>query len=90
MPIRANVGLRYEDTEVSSYTIGNPVIGFNWVSPLELSKIYASEEAADTLTGEYNHLLPNFDFSVDVIEDLVARVSYSKTIARSNIDAMYL
>lgn len=89
MPIRANVGLRYEDTEVSSYTIGNPVIGFNWVSPLELSKIYASEEAADTLTGEYNHLLPNFDFSVDVIEDLVARVSYSKTIARSNIDAMY-
>lgn len=89
MPVRANIGLRYEDTEVSSYTVGDPVIGFNWVSPLELSKIYAADEAADTLTGEYDHFLPNFDLSVDVIEDVIARVSYSKTIARSNIDAMY-
>lgn len=87
--VRANVGLRYEDTEVTSYTIGNPVIGFNWVSPLEMSKIYAAEEQADTLNGEYDHFLPNVDFSIDIIDDVIARASFSKTIARSNIDAMY-
>lgn len=89
LPVRANVGLRYEDTDVTSYTIGTPVIGFNWVSPLEMSKIEADEEQADVLSGSYNHFLPNFDLSIDVMDDVVTRLSYGKTIARSNIDAMY-
>ncbi|WP_062064943.1 TonB-dependent receptor [Cellvibrio sp. OA-2007] len=89
MPVKANVGLRYEETDVSSYTITKPVVGFNWVSPLEMSKIYADTEQSDTLKGNYDNFLPNFDLSLNVTDDLVTRFSYSKTIARSNIDAMY-
>ncbi|NHN38377.1 TonB-dependent receptor [Pseudomaricurvus alcaniphilus] len=89
MAVNANIGLRYEETDVTSYSLTNPVIGFNWITPLEMSKIFADSEAADTLTGAYDHFLPNMDFSLDIREDLVARVSYSKTIARSNIGAMF-
>ncbi|BFM13284.1 TonB-dependent receptor [Simiduia litorea] len=89
LPIRVNAGIRYEETDVESYTITNPVIGFNWLTPLEMSKIYAAESQADKLTGEYSHFLPNLDVAMDITDDLVARVAISRTVARSNIDAMY-
>lgn len=89
MPVKANVGIRYEETDVTSYTITNPVIGFNWVSPLEMSKIYSDTEQPDELDGSYDNFLPNFDFSLELREDLITRFSFSKTIARSNFDAMF-
>ncbi|MEP1445162.1 MAG: TonB-dependent receptor [Paraglaciecola sp.] len=89
MDFNANVGLRYEQTDVSSYSISNPVIGFNWITPLEMSKIYAADELNEELSGDYDHYLPNFDFSLNLTDDLITRFSYSKTIARSNIDAMF-
>jgi len=36
------------------------------------------------LNGSYDHLLPNVDFNIEFIEDVLFRASYSKTIGRPN------
>ncbi|EWH09651.1 TonB-dependent receptor [Catenovulum agarivorans DS-2] len=89
MDFNANIGVRYEDTDVSSYSIEKPVIGFNWVSALEMSKMYADEETSSTLYGDYNYFLPNMDFSLNITDDIITRMSYSTTISRSDISAMF-
>jgi TonB-dependent receptor len=89
MPFKANLGLRYEDTSVTSYSIENPVIGFNWITPLEMSKIRSSESQSSTLEGDYTNTLPSVNLSLEIQDDLVARFSYSTTISRSTIDAMF-
>jgi TonB-dependent receptor len=89
MPFKANLGVRYEDTEVTSYSVENPVSGFNWITPLEMSKIRSADEQSSLLEGDYTNTLPSVNLSLDIQDDLVARVSYSTTIARSDIDAMF-
>ncbi|MEG3767997.1 TonB-dependent receptor, partial [Alteromonas sp. 14N.309.X.WAT.G.H12] len=89
MEFKANIGVRYEQTDVSSYSITNPVVGFNWITPLQMEEIFADETYTETLDGDYDHYLPNLDFSLNISDDLVTRFSYSRTIARSDISAMF-
>lgn len=89
MRFRANVGVRYEDTEVTSYSLVDPVVGFNWITPLEMSKVYYGQVTRDDLEGAYDHWLPNLDMSLEMREGLIGRFSYSTTIARSSIGAMF-
>jgi len=89
MFFRANVGVRYEDTDVTSYSLTTPTIGFNWITPLQMSEIYFDEEVNEELDGGYNHWLPNADFSLEFAEGWIARLSYSETVARSSIGAMF-
>ena len=89
MPFIANIGVRYEDTDVTSYTVENRTIGFNWITDLEMSKIGNSDTSTEELTGGYSNTLPSINLSLEVVEDLITRFSYSKTLSRSNIDAMF-
>lgn len=89
MNMQANIGVRYEETHVESYTVLNPVIGFNWTTPLQMGQIRAEEAVSERFSGSYNNFLPNMDFSLEIVEGVKARMSYSKTIARSNISSMF-
>ncbi|MBT3136391.1 TonB-dependent receptor [Alteromonas sp. ALT199] len=89
MPISANFGVRYEETDVESYSVQRPVVGFNWITPIQVAKVLADEEVTETLEGAYEHFLPNLDFSLEMTDEFIARFSYSKTIARSSIGAMF-
>lgn len=89
MPLIANLGLRHESTDVTSYSVNNPTVGFNWITPLQMSAILADDEVSSTLDGDYSHYLPSMNLSLEIQDDLIARFSYSNTIARSNIDAMF-
>ena len=89
MPFKANVGVRYEDTDVTSYSIENPVVGFNWITPLEMTKIRSADQSSSELQGDYTNTLPSVNLSLEIQEDLITRLSYSQTLSRSNIDAMF-
>ncbi|XQW83604.1 TonB-dependent receptor [Thalassotalea piscium] len=89
MPFNANIGLRHESTDVTSYSLIQPVVGLNWITPLEMSKILAADKVSSELEGHYSHYLPSLNVSLEIQDDLIARFSYSNTIARSNIDAMF-
>ena len=36
----------------------------------------------------YSHVLPSFDFDIEVVDDVIARMSFSKTIARPTYDQL--
>ena len=87
--LRANLGVRYEETDVDSFSVGKQVVGFRHTTTQELSPISTEEEIAESLDGSYDNTLPNLDLSLELNEDIVVRASYSATIARANPDAFF-
>ena len=80
-PVDVRLGLRYEKTDISSQALSPAYIGINWVAGNELSAVQSDPDFT-SLDGSYDLALPNFDFKIDVTDDLVARFSYSETITR--------
>ncbi|TAP42394.1 TonB-dependent receptor [Alteromonas sp. KUL49] len=81
MPAWLSVGLRYEDTEVESSAKVPNVSYLAWDGANEFG-IREEGFTFTTLEGDYDHLLPSIDFKVEVMEDWIARASYSTTITR--------
>ena len=81
MPISLRVGLRYEETDVTSQALSPAYTGILQVAANEFSLQQDGQEFT-TLKGDYDVLLPNLDFGIDLTEDIVGRISYSKTISR--------
>lgn len=81
-PARLNAGIRYEETEVNSATEQAVPSGILWFSEDDFLVQQSGDLQDVTGEGEYDHLLPNVDFQVDILDNLVGRVSYSKTIGR--------
>ncbi|WP_066965792.1 TonB-dependent receptor [Microbulbifer sp. Q7] len=88
-PVRLNTGLRFEDTDVSGTSIQNGIVGLSYWHVEELREVNDDMPSADTLDGAYTRFLPNVDASIDLNEDLVARASYSRTLSRADISAMF-
>ncbi|RTE86287.1 MULTISPECIES: TonB-dependent receptor [Gammaproteobacteria] len=84
-PVQLNVGVRYEETDVTSRVRQSVERQVNWVSPSEWIMQYEPSDQATFLTLEGNHdvLLPSLDFKVELTPDLIGRFSYGKTIARA-------
>jgi TonB-dependent receptor len=81
MPVDMRLGLRYEQTDVDSKALSPNYTGLVWVAGNEL----ALQFDGTTFTrekGDYDYLLPNFDFSIDVTDQLKARTSLSRTLTR--------
>jgi len=81
-PAQVALGLRYEDTEVTSSALVPVATGVTWEAANEFSVNLSGESDFATLEGKYDYLLPSLDFNVEVIEDLIVRASYSETIGR--------
>jgi len=88
-PVQLNVGVRYEQTDVSSTVRQDVERQVNWVSPSEWIMQYEDGDANFlTLNGSHNMLLPMMDLRVDLTDDLVSRFSYGKTISRAPLGAL--
>ena len=83
MPASVVVGLRYEETEVtSSAKVPNPDDDTaRWVAANEFYWT-ADGTIFTTQTAEYDYTLPSVDFDIDFTDDIKFRASYSETIAR--------
>ncbi|WP_105101547.1 TonB-dependent receptor [Microbulbifer pacificus] len=88
-PVRLNTGLRFEDTEVVGTSIQNGILGLSYWHDEELREVNDDMPSADTLEGDYTRFLPNLDASIDLTDDIVARASYSRTLSRADISAMF-
>ena len=89
MPIRANAGLRYEKTDIESYSVRQGIAGFLYFNPQGLQTAFDGVEIRDTLNSSYDQFLPNVAVSIEPFDDFILRAAYSKTIARSNISSMF-
>ena len=83
-PVQINAGLRYEESEVPASALVNIPSAVWWQGGSEWHTQYSGVATVD-LTGEYDLLLPNFDFKIDLTEDLVGRISLGKSIARPDL-----
>lgn len=84
MPYNISVGLRYEDTKSSSTaTLASPT-AVPWLSnnDFEVNQGLAENAEDFTSTNSYSHLLPNLDFDISLTDTVMARASFSQTIAR--------
>ncbi|NHK26828.1 TonB-dependent receptor [Parvularcula flava] len=88
-PARLNAGIRYEETEVNSATEQSVPSGILWLADNDFLVQQSGDLQDVSGEGEYDHLLPNIDFQVDVTENLVARGSYSKTIGRVGYGSLF-
>ncbi|WP_440875951.1 TonB-dependent receptor [Thalassotalea sp. PLHSN55] len=89
MPVRVNAGVRYESTDVRAYSVQQGVLAMNYRHSQELRAVEDGVFAEQDLTGEYSRVLPNFDFSMNVTDEVVTRFSYSRTLSRASISAMF-
>ncbi len=80
-PANLVVGLRYEQTDVTSNTLLPDVTAIGWVSTNEFQIVRGDAEFF-TDKGDYDYLLPNIDFDIEFMDDMIFRASFSDTITR--------
>ena len=83
MDLGVRIGVRYEETDVDSEALAPNYIGVNWVGGNEFSAVQGDGDFTQ-LEGSYDNILPNIDFRLGVTDDVVARLSFSKTMTRPN------
>lgn len=89
MPLNIVAGVRYEQTDVTSTS--------NQVVPLQIVWESDNDFRTDLSTGsedlaaehDYSNFLPSIDLTLDVNDDLKARASFSKTLARPAYNQLF-
>ncbi|QKX17230.1 TonB-dependent receptor [Microbulbifer sp. YPW1] len=89
MTTNIQAGLRYETTDVKSSSLQRIPLYLLWMDNNDFSTSYAASDS-ELISAEttYDNLLPSFDFSLNIREDLTGRFSYSKTIARAGYGSL--
>lgn len=77
------LGLRYENTDLTSTAITLRPEYVRWEDNNDWRTMYSTDNENLEVKFGYDNFLPNVDFSINLSDDLVSRLSYSKTIARS-------
>jgi TonB-dependent receptor len=78
-------GLRYETTKQVSSSDTPPLAYYVWQSDNDFTPVSQAAGAKTIANNSYDALLPNLDLSAKLTDDVVARFSYSKTIARPGL-----
>ena len=81
MNANLRAGIRYEDTDVTSSALVPIPDYITWVAANEYNITFGEPDFTE-LDGSYDYWLPNLDFSINVMEDLILRASYTETIGR--------
>lgn len=89
MPAGFNFGIRFEDTVVNATALQVVPQSIVWLSDNDFTTVLSNESLNVTTRGHYDNLLPSADLWVEFVPDVVARVSFSKTMARSNFNNLF-
>lgn len=91
-PVNLDIGVRYEETDVASQAQVALVDRLDWITDNEITSVTAQDANGEAilgfteLEGDYDYLLPNVDFNIEIVEDVLLRASYSQTIGRPSYD----
>ncbi len=88
-PVNVVAGVRYEHTDSTSASVVVPPSALRWDADNDFTKILATSGVTVTESNSYDHILPALDVSVDLTNDIKARVSYGKTIARPSFGDLF-
>lgn len=83
------VGLRFEETEVTSLNLTPLYVGTEWTGVDVVYALRAEGPQRITRTqSKYDYLLPSIDFDINIRDDIKLRASYNETIARPTYDKL--
>jgi len=82
-------GVRYERTDVDSVSQVRIPRTILWTADNDFSVRSSPDYLPLDGKGKYNNLLPAMDFQVELIEDVIGRVSFSRTIARPDYGNLF-
>jgi TonB-dependent receptor len=94
LPLNIRAGLRYEETVVNSEALVPVYDRTSWSGGNEFSLVSKKNPDGSNVTelvvdsGEYELLLPNLDLNLEIMDELVARASVSKTVTRPDFEAI--
>ncbi|MBN7821729.1 TonB-dependent receptor [Bowmanella yangjiangensis] len=88
MPLDVVAGLRYEQTDVTASSMQQEAQQVVWLNPTEWQTLFSDDFTFSHETHDYSELLPSLDLRLELREDLITRVSYSKTITRPTLGSM--
>jgi iron complex outermembrane recepter protein len=85
MPLKINVGARYEDTHVTSAGISTLPEGQLYILPTDHTAYGFSNTPAVPVStkSDYRYLLPNIDLILGVTDTLQVRIDASRTMTRA-------
>ena len=91
MPANLLLGVRYEETDISSPAFNEVFDGSAWIGAGNELNITQAENPDGSpifvntdFSGNYDVTLPSFDFDIEPWENIVLRFSVSETITRPN------
>jgi TonB-dependent receptor len=84
MPANVVLGARYERTDVESTASILIPTALLWQDDNDFQVVRPTTTTPFTEKADYDNLLPSLDFDLGLTNDLKARFSWSKTIARAN------
>lgn len=82
-------GIRYENTKSTTTSLEAVPGAINWVSDNDFTVVISNQSHFVTDGRSYNNLLPSFDFRIEPMQNLIARFSFSKSIARPNYSDLF-
>ena len=88
MRFKALAGLRYEKSDIKAQSLQKVPTSITWANPTEFFTNYANDPTFSDVHASYDEFLPSLDTSLQVRPDVLLRASYSKTIARSDLNSM--
>jgi TonB-dependent receptor len=83
-PAAVTGGLRWETTKVNSFALVAQPDRIEWDSDNDFSRIIGANVVGVSSKGQYTNFLPSVDFRIEPMDNVVARVSLSKTLARAD------
>ncbi|RYD24738.1 MAG: TonB-dependent receptor, partial [Lysobacteraceae bacterium] len=88
---RANalIGVRYEKTRVNSIALQSVPTALEWQSDNDFAIIGGPAGGAVNVKADYDNLLPSLDLNVEVHDNVVARTSFSRTLARADYGNLF-
>ena len=88
-PVKILAGVRYEKTDVTVTAYQTIPSAISWVQKNNFGIIQSAGVQPYAQKSSYSNLLPSLDIAMDIRDDLIGRMSFSKTIARPQYSSMY-
>jgi TonB-dependent receptor len=88
MAFNAVIGLRYEESEVKSTGLETPPSAVVWIGGNEWTYESSTTQTPSVGGSTTKQWLPSLDTDMEVYEDVIARFSYSRSLARPPIGDM--
>ena len=84
------VGVRYEETDVTANTSLAVPSAIIWNADNDFSQQFPGGTTPLQDDASYDNVLPSIDFNVELLDNVIVRASWSKTIARADYGALFV